>query len=238
MFCREGTVEVNGNHADFLAFGHEMVDSFLSGLGYRTHGDDHALSFGMSVVVEEVVFATCDGRDLAHVVFNDFGNSIIVFVARFAVLEEYVAVFCHTTCHGSQWAEGAVAEFSEGFLVNQGSEVFLINNFDLLDLVRGTEAVEEVYEGNAALDGREVGYTGEIHHFLNGTFSKHCEAGLAYRHNVLMVAEDAQCVRGDCTGRYVEHTGEQLACDLVHIGDHQQQTLRCGVGRCQSTGLE
>ena len=51
-----------------------------------------------------------------------------------------------------------------------------------------------------------------------------------------MIAEDRQGVRGQGTGRAVDDAGQQLAGDLVHIGDHQQQTLGCGVGGGQSTG--
>ena len=53
-----------------------------------------------------------------------------------------------------------------------------------------------------------------------------------------MVAEDRQRVAGERTGRHVEYTGQKLAGDLVHVGDHQQETLRCGVGGGQGSGLE
>ena len=36
--------------------------------------------------------------------------------------------------------------------------------------------------------------------------------------------------------RHVEHTGQQLAGDLVHVGDHQQQTLGSRIGGGQGTG--
>ena len=36
----------------------------------------------------------------------------------------------------------------------------------------------------------------------------------------------------------MEHAGQQFAGDLVHVGDHQQQALRSGVGSGQRTGLQ
>ena len=41
---------------------------------------------------------------------------------------------------------------------------------------------------------------------------------------------------GQCAGGYMEYGGGQFAADLVHIGDHQQQTLGCGEGGGQSAG--
>ena len=83
-----------------------------------------------------------------------------------------------------------------------------------------------------------MGDTCEIHHFLHRTFGQHREAGLTHGHHILMVAEDAERMRSDRTSRYVENRGEKLAGDFVHVGDHQQQTLRSRVGGCQRTGLE
>ena len=101
--------------------------------------------------------------------------------------------------------------------------------------MRGAETVEEVQEGNRRLDGGQVGYTREVHNLLHGAFGQHGEAGLAAGHHILVVTEDAQGVRGNGARRHVEHRGELLAGDFVHIGNHQQQTLRCSVGCGEST---
>ena len=41
---------------------------------------------------------------------------------------------------------------------------------------------------------------------------------------------------GHGTGGHMEHAGHQLTGQLVHIGDHEQQALRSGVGGGQGTG--
>ena len=67
---------------------------------------------------------------------------------RIAVLEEVVRVFSHTTSNRIHRIQCACAEFGQCFLIDQRSEVFVFQHFDLLDFVRSAEAVEEVHERN------------------------------------------------------------------------------------------
>ena len=53
-----------------------------------------------------------------------------------------------------------------------------------------------------------------------------------------MVAEDRERLRGDRAGGDVEHRRGQLARDLVHVGNHQEQALRRGEGRRQCPTLK
>lgn len=53
-----------------------------------------------------------------------------------------------------------------------------------------------------------------------------------------MVAENIQRMRSDATGGHMKNAGEQFACNLVHIGNHQKKALRCRVGRSQSAGRQ
>ena len=123
---------MNCHHTYLFAFSHERVDGFLGGLGRRTHHYDYTLGIGCAVVVEQVIFAACDGADFGHVVLNDIGYSLIVLVAGLAVLEENVAVLGHAACHGLVGGKGAVAEFSQGLTVEQRLEVFLLEGFYFL----------------------------------------------------------------------------------------------------------
>ncbi len=104
--------------------------------------------------------------------------------------------------------------------------------------MRGTEAVEEVQEGNLALDGAQMCHRGQIHDFLHAALDQHCEAGLAAGHDVAVITEDVQGLGSNGTCGNVEHAGQLLSRDLVHVGDHQQQALRSGVGGGQSTGAQ
>ena len=104
--------------------------------------------------------------------------------------------------------------------------------------MRSAEAVEEVQERHSALDGREVRDGGEVHDFLDVGLCEHRKTGLTTRHNVAVVAEDVQGVAGEGPGRNVEHAGQQLARDLVHVRDHQQQALGRRVGRRQCARVQ
>ena len=104
--------------------------------------------------------------------------------------------------------------------------------------MRGTEAVEEVAEGHAGVDGGEVGHQSEVHGFLGVVGAEEGKAGLTSGHDVLMVTEDGQGVGSEGTSRNMEDAGEKFASDLVHVGDHEQQALRGGEGGGQSTGDE
>ena len=83
-----------------------------------------------------------------------------------------------------------------------------------------------------------MGHGGEVHHLLHGALAQHGEARLAAGHHILVVAEDAERVRGQCTCRHVEDAGKELAGNLVHVGNHQQEALRCGEGGGEGAGLQ
>ena len=109
---------------------------------------------------------------------------------------------------------------------------------DLGDFVRGAEAVEEVQEGNARFERGGLRDQRHVHDFLHRVGGQHAEAGGAGGHHVAVVAEDGERVGGQRARRDVEHRGGQLAGDLEHVGDHQQQALRGGEGGGQRAGLQ
>ncbi len=134
--------------------------------------------------------------------------------------------------------EGALAERLYGVHVNHVLEILIVPYLDLLKLVGGAEAVKEVDERNTTLDRGKVRHGAEIHDLLHVGLCEHGKAGLAAGHNVAVIAEDVQRVAGDGARGHVEHCGQKLAGNLVHIRDHQEQTLRGGVRGGESTGVE
>ena len=127
------------------------------------------------------------------------------------------------------------AELLDSLHVAHFLQVGVVPLLDLLVLVRSTEAVEEVQEGDLALDGCQMGNRGQVHDFLHAALDQHCEAGLAACHNVAVITEDVQGLGSNGTCRNIEHAGQLLSSDLVHVGDHQQQALRSGEGGGNST---
>ena len=93
-------------------------------------------------------------------------------------------------------------------------------------------------ERNARLYCGEVGYGCQVLSLLHGSGSQHGEAGLAAGHHVLVVSEDGEGVGCKGAGGNVEHCRKQLTCNLVHIWNHQQETLGSGESRGEGTCLE
>ena len=234
----EGAIEVNAHHADLLALRVEVVDGLAGSFRHGAHADDYAVSVVSAVVAEELVFAAGDLGDFGHVLLHDGGHSVVVAVADLAVSEERFGVFGHTAGHGMFGSECAAAELAHLVHRHEGADSLLVHHLNLLVLVRGAEAVEEVDEGHAAFERSQVSYGREVHHLLYGAFAEHGEARLAAGHHVLVVTEDTERVAGQRTCRHVEHAREQFARNLVHIRNHQQQALRCCKRRGERTGLE
>jgi len=232
----ERTEQVNLHEAHALAQGVEVLDRFFDDFTGGTHGHDNAVGFGVTHVVEQAVFAAGDGFDLLHVVKHDAGNGVVIKVGSFTVLEVYVGVLGGAANVRMLGVHGGGAEFGHLFPVHQGADVFVINGFDLLHFVRGAETVEKVAEGQAGVDGRKVRHQGQVHAFLHGGGSKEAETGLAGSHHVLMVAKNGQGMGGQCASRNMKNAGKKFAGDFVHVGDHEQQTLRGRVGGGKSTG--
>ncbi len=238
VFHREGTVEVNGHDTHLPAFGVQVIDRLLEGLGHRTHRDHDVLGVCGSVVYERLVLAAGDLRNLAHRVCDHVGHGVIEGVGGFAGLEIDVGVLGRTARHGVFGVERTLAEGLQRIAVEHRRQGGFVDQLDLLDLMRGAESVEEVQERHARLERHDVRHAREVHHLLYGRGGDHCESGLAGRHDVLMVAENRQRLRGQRARRHVEHAGKQLAGDLVHIRNHQQQALRRGKRRSEGAALE
>ena len=116
--------------------------------------------------------------------------------------------------------------------------VVFLEHFDLVDFVRGAEAVEEMQEGNAGLERRRMRDQRQVHRLLHRVRTQHGPSRRAAEHHVGVVAENRQRMRGQGAGRYVKHGRRQLAGNLVHVRDHQQQSLRRGKRRGQRSRLQ
>ena len=224
--------------ADLLALGEQVVDGFLGGLGGGTHEDDHALGVRRAVVVEQLILATGQLADLCHVALDCLGNGIDLLVAGLAALKENVGVDGRAARRGMLGVKRVLAERLERVHVNQRAQRLIIKRFDLLNLVARAEAVEEVQEGHTAMDGGKVRHRAEVHNLLRGRGSEHRKAGAAHAHHVAVIAEDGERVRGERARGNVKYARQHLACDLIHIGDHQQKSLRSGVSGGQRAGLQ
>ena len=238
MLHGEGSVQVDVDHADLAAIGVQVIADLFQRVADGTVGDNDFGRIGCAVVVEQGVVAARQLVDLVHVVLYDAGDSVVEAVLRFSALEVEVGVDGGAADAGMFGVEGVLTERVDRIHVHELLHVVVVQGLDLLNFMRSSETVEVVQEGHSGLDGGQVGDSAHVHNFLGVGGSQHRETGLAAGHYVGVVSEDGQAVYGQGTGGYVEYAGEQFACDLVHVGDHQKQALGSGVGRGQRASLQ
>ena len=166
------------------------------------------------------------------------GQASVKGIHRLAGLEENVGVLRGAAEDGTVRRKGALAVRFHQLGGDQRPQIVVRQFFDLADLVRGAEAVEEVQEGNARLERGGLRDEGKVHHFLDGIRRQQAEARRARRHHVAVVAENREGVRGQGARRDVQHRRRQLTGDLKHVGNHQQQALRGRKGDAQRSGLK
>ena len=158
--------------------------------------------------------------DFFHIMLNDCGNGHVTGVAGFAILEVNVRVLGGAGKVRMLRIERARTEGGHCIVIKQLAHILVIYGLYLLHFVAGTETIEEVDEGDGSLDGGKVSYQRKVHDLLNRGGRKHGKAGLAAAHNVAVITEYAQRMVRKRAGGHVEHAGQQLAGDLVHVGNH------------------
>ena len=221
------------DEAELRALRVERVDRLFDRFAGRAHGDDDAVRVRSSVVVIKVILAAGDFRELVHEVLDDSGNGVVVFVDGFAALEIDVRILRGAVDVRALRRHGAGAEGGDVLFVDDGADFVVGKRLNLGDFVRGAEAVEEVHERHARLERSRVGNERHVLRLLPGSGVEHDEARRAAAHHVGVVAEDRERVRRERARRHVHRERNELAGDLVHVGDHQQQALRGGERRRQ-----
>ena len=185
-----------------------------------------------------MVILAGDGVDLLHVIFHDVGQTVIEPVVGLPELEVDVRVLDGVPQGGMIGVQGGFPEAADSPPVQHLAEFLVGDGTDLLDLMGGPEAVEEVDEGDAALDGRQMGHACQVHDLLHAAGGQHSKARLAAVHHVAVVTEDGHGVGAHGTGGHMEHSGLTGSADAVHHRDHQHQALGGGEGGSQRTGLQ
>ena len=167
VLYRERTIEVNINHADLLTLCHEVVNSFLGSFASRAHEDDNILRILCAIVVEEMVFTTRYLRNLCAILLYYLRYSVIVCIASLTVCEECLWVLGGTACYRALWSECTVAEVFNKLLRSDSLDVLHIHHFNLVVLVRSTEAIKEVDEWHLCLKSSKMRDGGKVHHLLH-----------------------------------------------------------------------
>ena len=78
----------------------------------------------------------------------------------------------------------------------------------------------------------------EVARFLHAAGAQQGEAGGPHRHDVAVVAEDAERMGGEGARGHVHDGRRELTGDLEQVRHHQQQTLAGGEGGAQRTARD
>ena len=234
----EGAEKADLENAQLRAALVQVLDGLLGGFGSGAHEDEDVLGVGGADVIEELVLAAHLGGELVHDLLHDGGAGVVEGVDGLAGLKEDVGVLRGAAEDGAVGAHGAGAVGADQVVVDHGAQVVLGQLLDFVHFVGGSEAVEEMEEGEARLEGGGVGDDRRVHGFLNGVGSEQGESGLAAGHHVAVVAEDGESVGGHGAGGDVNDAGGEFSGDLEHVGDHQEQALGGGEGGAQRASLQ
>ena len=210
----------------------------MGDLGARSHQDEHAVGRRIARVLEEPVRAPGQTAELRHRFADDLRACGDEAVPRLPGLEEDVGVLRGPSQNGTVGRKRPGAVRSDESVRDQGAKRVVVDGSDLRDFMRRAESVEEVEKRDARREGRRMGDRGEVLGLLDGAGREHRETGLAASHDVGVISEDRERVRGQRPRRHVHRERRQLSRDLVHVGYHQEEPLGGGECRRQRSRLK
>ena len=145
----------------------EIVDSFFNGDAARTHQDNDFSSVSGAVVFEDFVLTTGDLlanlKCLDELVLDLTVNVVLGFLS----LEPDGGTHAGAHAFWMLWVESAQTELLDFLVWDEWLDLFIVNHFDLLNSVRGSETVEGVDNWVGTLDCSQVGDNGEVHGLLH-----------------------------------------------------------------------
>ena len=234
----EGPVQPHLDEPYGLARFAEPLDRLLRGADARSHEHEDALGLRIADVLEETVAAPCPLAEPRHLLLHDLRHRRVVRVGRLARLEEDVRVLRAAAKHRVVGRERAGAVGGDELGVEERAYVVLGEAIDRVELVRRSEPVEEVEEGDSRAQGRGVSNQCEVLRLLDGGGAEEREARRSGRHHVGVVAEDRERVGRDRPRRDVEHRRGELSGDLEHVREHEQEPLGGRERRRECSRLE
>ncbi len=235
---RERAEQPHFHHAHLFAMMIDVVDHFFHRFSAGTHQHDHAIGILRAGIFIYVVLSSGQPGKLVHGSLHDPGHALVKWIDRLARLEIHVRVLRSAAYERMVRRQRACPVREHQLVVYHFPHHFGRHLLDLGDFVRSAETVKEMQDRHARFQRCRLGDQRHIHRLLHRIGGETGKAGRACRHHVAMVAENRQALGGQRTRCDVHHEGRELSGDLVHIGDHQQQALRCGKGGRQRAGLQ
>ena len=235
---RERSPQVHLHHAHLLAVRVQVVHRLLRRRRRRAHHHHHVLRVRSAHVVEQVVLAAAHRRHLVHRRLHLVRHRVVERLVALQALHPHVVAERQTDRVRVRGVHAAVLVLQR--LLEREDRLDLLgrDQLDRRHLVRRAEAVEEVHERNAAIDRRQMRHQRQIVRLLHGVRRQVRKTRRARLEHVAVVAVQAGRHLRHGAARHVDHTGQQLARNLVHAGHHQHQTLGRRERRAQQTSRE
>ena len=147
-------------------------------------------------------------------------------IAGLARLEEYIRILRRAANNRPVRTQCPLPRLNNELVVHQRANRLVADGKYLAHFMRSAETVKEMNERNARLERGHLRHQRHIGHFLHGIRSQHRPARRPASHHVRVIAKDRQRVRGQRPRRHMHRRRGQLAGNLEHVRNHQQQALR------------
>ena len=151
---RKGAIQMNVDHPDLFALGHQIIDGFAGSFRTRAHQHDHAFGIFRAIIIEQTIIAAGQPVDFLHIVLDRVGQFVKVGIQGFAALEEDIRVDRGSAGRRVFRIQRMLSERLDCIHIDQRTQIFIIQRVDLLNFVGGAEAVEKVQDRHPAMNRR------------------------------------------------------------------------------------
>ena len=234
----ERSVESHFQHTNSFPEAIQEIGRLASRFTARAHHGNHSLCVLRAVIFKQFIPPACELREAVHGALDDFGAGGIERIHRLASLEKNIGVLRRTAQNRMVRGQRACAMLEDIPLVDHRAKNVFAEKLDFRDLMRGPKAIKEMKKRDTRFERRGVSDHGEILRLLHRSRGEHGPAGCSRSHHVAVVPENRERLRCDRSRRDMENATRQLAGDLVHIRNHQEQTLRCRECRAEGASLQ
>ena len=192
----------------------------------RSHDNDDALGIRRADVVEQMILAALRPGELVHGILHDGRASQVERIDGFARLEKNVGILGRAAEHGMigrQRAGAMGGAYFSSIIARMSSSVscsILATSCEVRKpskkCTNGTRASSVAA---CAISAKSMTSCTELEASMR-------ESGGPRGHHVAVIAENGERLAGQRPRGDVENGRGQLARDLVHVRDHEQQALR------------
>ena len=122
----------------------QEIYSFTSCTINGTHANNNFFRIGSTVVRKRFIVAAGNFAVFVHVMFDNGRQYFIVSIGSFFLLEKYIRVLSRAPQARGIRSKPAIAESLNCIHINQSCYIFVVIDFNFLNLMRGAEAVKKM----------------------------------------------------------------------------------------------